>query len=322
MKNNKLSTKFATILLCCGLFSSVFANSFNKIYAFGDSLSDNGNLYALSQHDIPRTPYYNGRFSNGPVWPEYLAKQYNFAPTQLVDFAIGGSFTSAEQPQGMLQQVSEYLKSTKKADPSGLYTLWSGGNNYLYGEDIDDDYIQQAVDDIVQAAKLLVEQGANNILIFDLPDFKIAPWARMMDESNNNQDFSRFMTQVTKAHDDKLKTAVQKLITKAQVSSPNTRIVLVDANQLFNNVMQNPQITNVTDACYPGDLLGSDPDSCNNPQNYLFWDSVHPTTYAHQLFSEMLQKTLAENKITPYHQPKESISERLRILNKPFAGFK
>ncbi|HDV5785644.1 TPA: hypothetical protein RJD83_002616 [Legionella pneumophila] len=43
-----------------------------NIVVFGDGLSDNGNLYAYTNHRRPASPaYYNGRFSNGPVWVEY-----------------------------------------------------------------------------------------------------------------------------------------------------------------------------------------------------------------------------------------------------------
>ena len=42
--------------------------SFNQVYFFGDSLSDPGNLFALSNQPPP--PYAQ-RLSNGPVWAEY-----------------------------------------------------------------------------------------------------------------------------------------------------------------------------------------------------------------------------------------------------------
>src|SRR3989344_4420618 len=52
------------------------AQAYSQIVAFGDSLSDNGNLHALMAQfnvDTPASPYFEGRFSNGPVAVEVMA---------------------------------------------------------------------------------------------------------------------------------------------------------------------------------------------------------------------------------------------------------
>ena len=56
------------------LFSGIVAATpLQNIVVFGDSLSDNGNLYEIMKHQLPQSPpYYKGRFSNGPVWVEHL----------------------------------------------------------------------------------------------------------------------------------------------------------------------------------------------------------------------------------------------------------
>jgi outer membrane lipase/esterase len=46
--------------------SLVSAAAFTNVIVYGDSLSDNGNLYAL-MGEPPSSPYWMGRFSNGPV---------------------------------------------------------------------------------------------------------------------------------------------------------------------------------------------------------------------------------------------------------------
>lgn len=55
---------------------------FSKLYIFGDSLSDQGNIFNITKFAnsldsqipiIPNSPYFEGRFSNGPVWTDYLA---------------------------------------------------------------------------------------------------------------------------------------------------------------------------------------------------------------------------------------------------------
>ena len=45
------------------------------MYVFGDSLSDNGNLFDMTGGLAPPSPpYFDGRFPNGPVWVEHLDK--------------------------------------------------------------------------------------------------------------------------------------------------------------------------------------------------------------------------------------------------------
>eukprot|EP00983_Pelagomonas_calceolata_P073685 1152229-Pelagomonas_calceolata.AAC.5 len=43
-----------------------------NLLIFGDSLSDTGNLFALTQDTPDPEVYFQGRFSNGYIWPDYL----------------------------------------------------------------------------------------------------------------------------------------------------------------------------------------------------------------------------------------------------------
>ncbi|GAI95442.1 unnamed protein product, partial [marine sediment metagenome] len=59
--------------VACSLLSvTSWANwHIDSMVVFGDGESDNGN--SLKLYDIPLSPYWRGRFSDGPVWDEYLA---------------------------------------------------------------------------------------------------------------------------------------------------------------------------------------------------------------------------------------------------------
>ncbi len=51
--------------------------AFSRIVMFGDSLSDTGKMYSKMRGYLPSSPpYYQGRFSNGPVWLEQLTQQF------------------------------------------------------------------------------------------------------------------------------------------------------------------------------------------------------------------------------------------------------
>ena len=44
-------------------------------------------------------------------------------------------------------------------------------------------------------------------------------------------------------------------------------------------------LTNVTDACYTGSYFGG-ASACANPNQYLFWDEMHPTAVAHAVIAQ------------------------------------
>ena len=80
------SATFVFMLLAFTLTAN--ADSFSAVFVYGDSLSDNGNLFAAT--GFPPAPYFDGRFSNGPVAAEQLAALLGVST---VDFAWGGATT-------------------------------------------------------------------------------------------------------------------------------------------------------------------------------------------------------------------------------------
>ena len=145
-----MSVKTKRVILA--LFLSVFlifstailAHAYSSILAFGDSLSDNG-IYGqysdavnISTADI----YGFGRFSNGPVWVEYLAGP-TLLNVPLLDLAYGGATTAYDNPAayqatgnpwfqsatGLQWQVAAYQSFYGTIAPTDLVTLWAGGND-------------------------------------------------------------------------------------------------------------------------------------------------------------------------------------------------
>ena len=159
--------------LALGLCFARSALGFERLIVFGNSLSDNGNAYELSQEALPPPPYghtysasgqdlgntFPGRFTDGPVWVDYLptvaqalgvqippATAYflNPADENATDFAIAGA-TSGEfsvsipglpgfqqhLPIGFLAQVCTYLTSVnQQASAADLYVIWVGANDF------------------------------------------------------------------------------------------------------------------------------------------------------------------------------------------------
>ncbi|MDP3368462.1 MAG: SGNH/GDSL hydrolase family protein, partial [Brevundimonas sp.] len=106
----------ALTVAAAGAFASAAsAQSYNRLVVFGDSLSDNGNLYAATFNTQPTSPpFFQGRFSNGPVFTELLGfnagRSAVGAPvTGSINYAYGGARTdSSAFPPGMRNQLLAY----------------------------------------------------------------------------------------------------------------------------------------------------------------------------------------------------------------------
>jgi hypothetical protein len=89
--------QFALAVLAASLaLASGPALAYTTLFAFGDSLSDAGNLFALT--GIPSAPYFDGHFSNGTTWVEDLSKDLGLGTLKPsvsggTDFAFGGATT-------------------------------------------------------------------------------------------------------------------------------------------------------------------------------------------------------------------------------------
>ena len=99
-----------------------------KMVVFGDSYSDNGNTYQISQDTYPKSPpYWKGRFSNGRVWTERLAQQLHINPdnaSAFIDVAYGQA-----QAKGNIElraRVKQTPYTFTIPDLAGEYSAFSG----------------------------------------------------------------------------------------------------------------------------------------------------------------------------------------------------
>src|SRR5271156_6305416 len=110
----------AVLLSAVGAAARAATPSYDALYVFGDSYCDVGNLFLATGGAEPPAPYYNGRFSNGPIWIEHVAGGLGLpmAPSLAggTDYAFGGAFATAPQPipgggtiPSVPQQVGLYL---------------------------------------------------------------------------------------------------------------------------------------------------------------------------------------------------------------------
>jgi phospholipase/lecithinase/hemolysin len=97
--------------------------SFQNLVVFGDSLSDNGNTFISV--GLPKAPYYDGRWTNGPNWVDYFSQLAGIPDVSAflrnggTNFAVGGS-TSLY----LAGEIATYLADNAgRADPANLYVV-------------------------------------------------------------------------------------------------------------------------------------------------------------------------------------------------------
>ncbi len=328
------------------------AASFQNLYVFGDSLSDVGNVFRDTGGLIPppvlpasgggfSPGYANGRFSNGPVWVEYLAKDLGLSLDTRNDFAYGGATTGTENGlnpllsqfvpitlPGLQQQITTFQSQNPLPDQDALYVLWAGANDYLNPNLTDPQgTVQSAIFNLNTAVTKLASGGAKNFLIANLPDLGKLPLTR--EDPVRSQGLS-FLSSV---HNTALAQTLGVL-----PSTLGVNIIPFDVNALVNDAIANPSrfgLTNVTEQCLPTTPLfpsAPSPSTPCNPitdaPNFLFWDPLHPTTKGHEILGDYAYSVL-KSKSIPESSPVVGLLElgtflgvgaalkRNRILKQP-----
>ncbi|KTC74291.1 lysophospholipase A [Legionella birminghamensis] len=300
------------LLTLCALFLSTAVNAaaLKDIVVFGDSLSDNGNLYEYMHHQLPQSPpYYEGRFTNGPLWVErLLALYYKKNPnSHLKDYAFGGAGVSEEDDGGVLftlrSEIESYFLTHHQAEKNNLYVVWIGANNYLGVPEDVNETVARVNKGIANGLRQLADKGARHILVFNLPDLGKAPAAKDFEAEDILSEFCR-------QHNAALANTMREL--KAEY--PKVQWIFYDVNELLNNIFADPArygFNNVDQTCYDVMIekpsqksvleiasrvhLNSEQDSC---EGFLFFDPVHPTAPAHQIMAETAYRLLKEADIS------------------------
>jgi len=256
----------------------------SRLVVFGDSLSDMGGRFARSNGDWPPSPpYYLGRQSNGPVWVEYLNESLDLAPLQSSmnggsNYAFIGAETGAGTTDGvpnMGEQVTQFLSGDVPAD-GDLFVFWGGPNDLAAGQ-LD---VSIPVENLISHVSTLADVGAKRFLFANLPPLGQLPATR-------STFLSGIIDNATNIFNDLLDTRTDQIEAELGLD-----IRVVDIHSLFENALNAPEeygFLNVTDGALnetTGVVVG-------NPDDYLFWDSAHPTTRAHMLVADAAFEQIA-----------------------------
>ena len=248
------------------------AFAFSDVFVFGDSLSDAGAFgHLFGGAFCPPAPNAGCRFSNGPTWAENVATSLGnsadtvYAGTGGTNYAIGGERSdeligpgaTADSASGIGQIPLFSSDVGGVADPNALYIIWAGGNNFLQNVPPGTYDPAASAADIVQSVTDLAALGAENFLVANLPIDD--PWAFTFN------------------------AALSGGLATVSSGNPALDILEFDTLSVLLGATLNPAafgLTNVLDPCFDGVTV------CANPDEYLLWDTVHPTERGHEILAD------------------------------------
>lgn len=276
------------------LVHAAVAGPFTQLVVFGDSLSDVGNIDQVtpSFFKFPGPFYYDGRFSNGPVYVEALATGLGLPPivhsqSGGSNFAYGGAKTFGTGGlEGIYirdidEQVTEFL-ATPAADPNALFVVYAGSNDLVGGETDMSIPVNSLAEDIGR----LVADGARKFLVPNLPLLGHTPRYNGLNGMPNMLDTFNMRSQ-------QFNTALSTMLDALEAGNPDLTIFRFDVAALFSQALADPASFGLTNVIIPA-AQGLEPgasscDACEfapNAHEYMFWDDLHPTATVHAILAE------------------------------------
>ncbi len=260
---------------------------YDALVVFGDSYCDVGNIFVATGGAEPAAPYFNGRFSNGPLWVDHVAGFLGVPLTPALlggtDYAFGGAWVTAPQPipggaiPSVPQQVALYLSQHGgKADPRALYVLEGGGNDILGTTTGSPQALAfKIASGIAASERALRKAGARHLVIPNLFNVGLLPAAA------GNQSFAEAASQATNRDLDALLADERR--------GEDVLILRIDVFSLMNAVEADPThfgFVDITNPCLTPTA------ECGNPDHTWFWDTHHPTEFGQAFFAVTLENAL------------------------------
>lgn len=299
--------------------AATLSSTFTSFYVLGDSNSDFGNLGALG----PPPPYFNGQFSNGPVWADLLDDQFDTGDPDNIrtwNYAFGGArVTETSDVPDLPTQLQVFaadldptapdpLPGTPVLGDRPLVSLWFGANDirsiytqYLAARDATTALTADAAQAAIEAAQASARaQASETGALFGQAIAQVAAAPQIGDiltmttadagatpEYDDPVDIA-LLTELSLLFNDALSLATD------QIEANGTNIYTIDIFQLQQDVAASPSafgFANATDACLTFTVTG--PSLCADPSTYLYWDDVgHLSGAAHFALAGIVEQSI------------------------------
>ncbi|KAJ1645816.1 hypothetical protein J3B02_001506 [Coemansia erecta] len=287
------------------------ANPQPSVYIFGDSISDTGRLKKITLGIVPPEPYWNGRFSSGPVWTEYFSLLQG---TQLRNYAVGAAVTATSKLKlfGFLpltipstkDQINQYIIDNPNTPPGffDIAVLEIGGNDIMtvLPDVVEnkvniEEFAESLSNAVISQCQLLKTAGFKTIFVTNAPPMQYVPLMAMENRAS-------IAGAISKSYNAKLASKLP-----SWGSQRNIRVGLLDfdtfvTNALSSDVSRTLGIMDTSSSCIGGNSLNLFTSRnhaealirflvdikgtllCSNPSTNFFWDPIHPGERVHRLF--------------------------------------
>lgn len=311
----KLLPALFLLIFSTGLFA--VTAKYNRVIVFGDSYSDNGNLFELSGGQYPDAArYFKGRFSNGLVWVEYLAQDLYVNPgnpNRFIDLAYGQAKVLAptsikitgNKPHtypipDFAEQIQHYVKKHKAFKANDLVIVFIGTNDFFDQPILSKSFFIHIADQETKDIHKLVKMGAKHIIVLNGRDVAYLPlaniyahlYAKGASVKAQKQYLANFRVMV-KAYNQQL----------AQDLKGMPEVFLYDTFAFDNHIIQkinkggypytfrkqHDVLKVAKTSCYQnnqGDYQNTVGAMCGNPETYFFYDRIHTTTNVNYLLAQ------------------------------------
>jgi outer membrane lipase/esterase len=249
---------------------------------------------------VPSAPYAKGghHLSNGATWIEQLGQTLKLNRSNGPAWRNPGVFTNyavdaaRARDDGLNVNLGDQVaafaeQETGELLDGALVVLWVGSNDVRDAavSGGDPGIIAAAITAIQDNILVLYGMGARDFLIGNSPDIGLIPSIRMADV------FFPGLAAGATALSVGFNDALTSLLDALESGLPGVSFTRLDSFSFLQDaVAGNLGLVNTMDACI---MPGVPPYSCRKPDDYLFWDGVHPTKAGHALLAEYAHSLLA-----------------------------
>ena len=326
MLRTKLCRVAVGLAMMCSALAAAAAGP-SAVYVFGDSLSDTGNLAEkVYKTNFLNPPSYHNSFTNGKVAAQVLAEAYglkadpslwanrfrdqhrlygrgfkpgtNYAVAGATATDRGVAFLKLDLP-GQVNAFINHVAGAGNVPADALYAMIIGGNDVrTAAQALNTSFITSGVASELAQLQTLVARGAKNLLVVGVPDVSIIP-----EFTSGPPEQAAAARSYSLLYNANLQAGIANL----QLANPTIKITYFDFLAFNANLLASAAaygFANTTEPCYTSDVVTAPvttSPACGpvtstgaaNIDQFIYWDTVHPTARVHALWAQGMVATLA-----------------------------
>ncbi|XP_027079443.1 GDSL esterase/lipase 2 [Coffea arabica] len=268
-------------------------------------------------------PDFIAQYANLPFLQPYLQIGSQYQLAYGTNFASGGAGALAETFPGFVIDLKKQLwyfneaekklrsnlgnRRAERVVSNAVYLFCIGGNDYstdstnssIFKSSTPEDYVAMVVGNITTVLKEIYKKGGRKFAVMNVPAIGCIPAFRALNvAAGGNGECEEEYVALPKLHNVLLSRELEQL----QKQLKGFKYSYFDFFTVLNETIDNPSKFGLKEAktgcCGGGPYRGDhscggktaikEYELCDNPQDYLFFDSTHPTQAANEQFAKLM----------------------------------